>query len=53
MSGLGRYIDEQTGELKTCYLTTIDVLGLELEAINLLVMLKLALVLELPLSPKE
>ena len=30
----GRYIDKQTGELKTCYLTTIDVLGPELEAIK-------------------
>ena len=49
----GSYIDKQTGVLKTCYLTTIDVLGPELEAINLLGMLKLALVLELPLSPKK
>lgn len=30
----GRYIDKQTGELKTCYLSTIDVLGPELEAIK-------------------
>ena len=30
----GRYIDKQTGELKSCYLTTIDVLGPELEAIK-------------------
>ena len=30
----GTYIDKQTGELKSCYLTTIDVLGPELEAIK-------------------
>ena len=30
----GSYIDKQTGKLKTCYLTTIDVLGPELEAIK-------------------
>ena len=30
----GRYISKQTGELKNCYLTTIDVLGPELEALR-------------------
>ena len=46
----GRYIDKQTGELKTCSLTTIDVLGPELEAIKSGG--DTALALELPLLPQ-